>query len=98
MKAASVIAASAFLLATGACRKVYNQSVTVVKDCTGIYLRYEGKDYQVCNEEKLECYPDGTILKATFMQVNECNGSANSDIVCMMLHENDGWIRVQSIH
>jgi hypothetical protein len=98
MKTASINAASAFLFATGACRKVYNQSVTVVKDRMDVFLEYDGKSYVVSNSEMLDEYENGTTLTATFMQANECNGSAHSDIVCMMLRESEGWIRVQSIH
>jgi hypothetical protein len=34
---------------------------------------------------------------ADFKKIDECKGSAADDIVCMMLHENEGWIEVTSI-
>lgn len=42
----------------GACGKT-KDSMVIVRDCTGTYLRYQKKDYHVCNPEKLQIYPDG---------------------------------------
>lgn len=98
MKAASINAASAFLFATGACIKVYNQEVIVIREGGTTALRFEGRTYQVANEEMLSEYEHNSPLRATFMQVNDHNGPANHDIVCMMLQEQQGWIRVQCIH
>lgn len=63
-----------------------------------MFLSFEGKEYQVTNHEALEGYEHGARLNATFMQVNECNGSSNSGILGVMLQESEGWIRVQRIH
>lgn len=76
-----------------ACKKVRHQETTVVKDCTGAYLRLNGKDYQVCNKDILIPYSTGTKVTATFRQIPGCK-SAEDDIVCMMLHEHEGWIEV----
>lgn len=79
------------------CKNENNHQVTVIKDCTGSYLRFEGKDYHVCNREKLAAYPDGTVATATFKRLKECNGTAKDDIVCALYHQNEGWIAVSSI-
>ncbi len=79
------------------CKKERNQTVTVERDCTGTYLRLDGKDYQVCNLEKVSSFSDGATVTATFKKINECNGSAKDAIVCYMLHANEGWIEVDKI-
>jgi hypothetical protein len=80
-----------------ACKKERNQTMTIVRDCTGTYLRLEGKDYQVCNLEKVSSFSDGTLVTATFKKIKECNGSAKDAIVCLMLHPNEGWIEVEKV-
>ena len=89
-----------FILLTAlfpACKKERNQTMTIVRDCTGTYLRIEGKDYQVCNLEKVSSFSDGTLVTATFKKIKECNGSAKDAIVCLMLHPNEGWIEVEKV-
>ena len=47
--------------------------------------------------EKVDSFPDGALVEATFVKKNECNGSAKDAIVCEKFHQNDGWIRVDEI-
>jgi hypothetical protein len=79
------------------CQKKRNRTVTVERDCTGTYLRLDGKDYRVCNLEKVSSFSDGAFVTATFKKIKECNGSAKDSIVCEMLHINEGWINVEII-
>jgi len=79
------------------CEKERTEKVTVIKDCTGSYLRFDGKDYLICNREKAEPFSDGTIVTATFKAIKNCTGSAKDAIVCMMYHQNEGWIEVEKI-
>lgn len=51
------------------CKKESNINVTVVRDCTGTYLRWDGKDYQVCNLEKVSSFSDGRDAIATFRKI-----------------------------
>lgn len=78
------------------CTKEY-KTAKVVRDCTGTYLQITGKDYHVCNIEKTNSYKDDETVKATFSSVSECKGSAADQAVCLMYHENEGWIEVKSI-
>jgi len=80
------------------CKKESTQTVTVVRDCTGTYLRWHEKDYQVCNLEKVFSFPHGAVVAATFSKIKECNGSAKDEIVCLMLHPNEGRIEVNRIN
>ena len=96
MKKILSIITVAFLLTMFSCTKERNKSMTVVKDCTGTYLRMDGKDYHVCNLEKLSSYSDGTKVTATFKKIENCPSSSET-IVCKMLHENEGWVEVVKI-
>jgi hypothetical protein len=79
------------------CDKEANKNALVVRDCTGTYLQIDGKDYQVCNLEKVNSFPAGTPVAASFEKLDECNGSAKDAVVCLMLHPSEGWIEVTDI-
>jgi hypothetical protein len=86
-----------FLISTASCEKQGNESMQVIRDCTGTYLRKDGKDYMVCNLEKVSQFADATKVKASFIRISECKGSAINQIVCLMYHQNEGWIEVKEI-
>ena len=69
--------------------------MTVIKDCTGSYIRFNGNDYHICNVEIVESYDNGTEVKAFFKKKDDCPDS--DEIVCEMLHNNEGWINVTKI-
>lgn len=79
------------------CKKDNYLISTVVRDCTGTYLRWGEKDYHVCNTEAVKPYANGTKVKALFFQIKECKGSAVENPVCDMYHPNEGWIEVIGI-
>ncbi|MES2621912.1 MAG: hypothetical protein V4615_13765 [Bacteroidota bacterium] len=97
MKKIICAAAAALVLSCFSCQRHPYQIATVVKDCTGTYLRLYQKDYHVCNPEKVEAFANGVTITASFDRIITCNGSAKDDIVCMMMHENEGWINVKGI-
>jgi hypothetical protein len=97
MKKLILIATTVSFLILFSCKKEINRTVTVVRDCTGTYLRLDEKDYHVCNLEMVSSFADGTTVTATFKKLKECNGSAKDQFVCYMLHENEGWIEVDKI-
>jgi hypothetical protein len=53
MKKLLLITTVAALLTLLSCKRETNKPMTVIKDCTGTYLRMDGKDFQVCNIGKL---------------------------------------------
>ena len=69
-----------------ACSKT-NEPATIIRDCTGTYLRLDGKDYHVCNTEKTDSFSSGTIVTASFKKIDACTGTASGTMVCEMLHE-----------
>jgi len=76
---------------TGSCSNI----MQVVKDCTGSYLRYQQKDYHVCNYSLLDGYADGDQVVAGFNKLSGC--STTPQIVCQMLHANEGYVEVVCI-
>jgi hypothetical protein len=82
---------------TTSCKKDKSETMTVVRNCTGTYLRLDGKDYHVCNLEMVEPFSDGESVSVEFKKIKECHGSANEVIICQMVYENEGWIEVESI-
>ena len=79
------------------CKKELNEKVTVIKDCTGAYLRRNGIDYKVYNLEKLSSFQNGTNVSASFKQLTECNDSANRAPTYFMIHQFDSWIEIKNI-
>jgi len=74
-----------------------NVAATLVKDCTGVYLRINNKDYHVCNTELTANMASGTPVLVSFTKIDACTGTASNAIVCMMLHDNEGWVTINSI-
>lgn len=70
--------------------------MTVVRDCSGTYLRLDGKDYHVCNEEKLSSFSSGTNVTATFKTLQNCK-VLEEKIVCKLYHKNEGWVEVVNL-
>jgi len=97
MKRLTYLSLTICVLALPFCTKSSTKTTTVVRDCTGIYLRMDGKDYRVCNTEKVDQLANGTVVSASFNKLKQCNGTARDAIVCMMYHENAGWIEVTKI-
>lgn len=97
MKYVFLIVASVFLFGIGGCKKDGFTTATVVRDCTGTYLRWEEKDYHVCNLEKVEPFAHGTKVRVLFKSIHECKGSAVGVPVCEMYHPSEGWIEVIKI-
>ena len=74
-----------FILIFSSCIKqtTTSTSAEIVKDCTGVYLRFNGLDNPVCNRNILSNYENGTIIFFTYRNAKQgtCEG-----ISCMMVH------------
>ena len=97
MKKILSITAILLLLTAFACKKQSNKTALIIRDCTGTYLRIDTKDYQVCNTEKTDAFPDNIAVTVTFKEIKECKGTASHAIVCQMYHENAGLVDVVKI-
>ena len=95
MKMTNMFLAIILIIIVTACSKVNNRDMTVIKDCTGSYLRFHGNDYRICNIEIVENYDDGTEVEASFKKIDDCPDY--DEAMCEMLHLNEGWINVTKI-
>src|SRR5688572_26916468 len=78
-------------------------SAEVFKDCTGTYIRVskEGSDgitaeYNVCNPDILKNKESGANVSVCYKSVDKC-GCSDGTIVCEMLHEHDGFVKVNKV-
>ena len=78
------------------CKKKTCGEMTIIKDCTGSYLRVDDKDYQICNENIVTNYADGTKVNATFIKLEACLALKDKS-VCHMFHQHKGLIEVKKI-
>ena len=83
------------LLTLFACEKTSDGKMTIETDCTGTYLRQDGKDYKVCNIEKVAGFSDGQTVSVTYTNIEDCNIVVGDG--CKLLHKNEGWIEVLTI-
>ena len=60
---------------------------------TGTYLQIDGKDFHVCNEEKLSSFSSGTNVTASFKTIDNCKALAEK-CVCKIGHKSYGWVEV----
>ncbi len=97
MKNIFLMISALILVMSWSCKKENKVNMTVVRDCTGTYLQKDGKDYHVCNLEKVKNFDDGTKVTASYKRLKECKGSGIDQIVCLMYHQNEGWIEVIDI-
>lgn len=77
------------------CTKM-NTSAEVIKDCTGVYLRIDGKDYLVCNDDVLSGKEDNEMVKVRYEIINECDQPP--ELQCYMAHDYEGVIEVKSVN
>lgn len=87
--------ASAFLSCSSL---VKNNAETgsIVRDCTGTYIRIVGKgDFLVCNDKLIKDKKDGENLSLSYELTKDCT-ERDGIVTCMMFHENKGMIRIKS--
>ncbi|WP_313027827.1 hypothetical protein [Soonwooa sp.] len=69
---------------------------SIVRDCTGTYIRIAGKgDFLVCNDKLIKDKKDGEKLNVSYEMTKDCN-ERDGIVTCMMYHENKGLIRIIS--
>ena len=71
-------------------------NATVIKDCTGDYIRIDSKDYIICNDEMVVNFENETKVNVEYDKVDQCDRP--SDAVCLMLHLSEGTIKLTKIN
>lgn len=84
-------------LIASSCSTVSGIEAVVIRDCTGTYVRVDGKDYLVCNREKLKEYQEGDTVRVRFKKTTYCQ-ELKDEIVCMMYHEHEGMVKLIKIN
>lgn len=75
-------------------------SLTVIRDCTGTYLRKDSVDYPVCNPLVLSKINDGSMVRVSIKN-HSINSTceAQEGIRCMMIHpfQTGEWIEIRKV-
>ena len=84
------------VLAIGSSCSKLSKKMEVVRDCTGVYLKKDKKEYKVCNESKIENIATGEKIKVDYDVLSECFGLIEQP-TCMLYHEYESLIEVVRI-
>ena len=95
MKKFFIVGVLVFLLGMQSCETEKNVKAVYIIDCTGDYLRVDGKDYYICNFERFSGILDGTEVTAFFSFVDECYVSRSD---CYLYHQVDDWIEIKNMY
>lgn len=68
----------------------------VIRDCTGTYLRINGKDNPVCNYKIISNFDDGTTISATYKKVGNSKCEDRNNPHCTMVHPGElgEWVEI----
>ncbi|MCI5059379.1 MAG: hypothetical protein MRY83_24920 [Flavobacteriales bacterium] len=77
------------------CSKKRNTDAKVIRNCTGIYLNVDNKNYKVCNRDILQNYENEEPLTATFKKAEDCD--LQSELVCFMHFDFEHYIEIKDI-
>jgi hypothetical protein len=83
--------------AMAGCTKEKNEMVTIVKNCTGVYIQIEGKHFLVCNEEVFANIDNGSSKRIVFKKVKSCKAKNDKEIVCTMYFQHEGKVEVLQV-
>ena len=74
-----------------------SESGTIVRDCTGTYVRFAGKgDYLVCNDWLVKDRKEGDVLTFVYAFAKDCTDKRNVP-TCRLYHESKGKIQIKSV-
>lgn len=83
------------VLLSPACKKEKIKNVTIIKDCSGVYIQKNNEDYLVCNDDLLENYNTGDELNVTYKKIDNCN--FENKFFCMMVHAHEGVVEILEV-
>lgn len=78
------------------CKKESYSNATIIKNCTGTYLKVLDKEYKVCNVKKTTTFEDQQQVLANFSLTKECK-SDFSGAICAMAYPFEGLINIIDI-
>lgn len=81
-------------LAFQSCKTTNFVNAEIQRDCSGTYVRINNEDYLVCNKDELNKFDNGDKVELSINKIKECTPLKDS-AVCLLYHENKGWVNVQ---
>jgi len=80
------------------CRKIHKTKAIVIRDCTGVFARFDGLDHPVCNSTDISTIETGSEVEITY-KVNPKKCEAKSYPVCCVVHDYPygEWIKLTDI-
>jgi hypothetical protein len=66
-------------------------------DCTGKYIRYQNKDFKICNIDKIANLPDNAMVTVKVKRVADCTNNGNFPVACLMYHGYESWVEIISV-
>lgn len=81
------------------CNRKYSQSASIVRDCTGTYLRWKNADYYILNDEITDEFNDAEEVNVTFKDVtkNTDKLTFENESNCMLYHAIEGIVEIKKI-
>lgn len=87
------VGAAVSILLLGSCGVTREMQGTIVKDCTGTYIRHNNIDFKICNESEIgSAYVDQRIT-INYKEVNDCKNAST----CPIYHPSAKNIKVKKI-
>lgn len=80
-----------------ACNKSKGPNATVIRECAGVFLKIDGKDYNVCNSDKLKRYPAGARIHVGYNHISECANPDYDAPLCLVGYPSEGWIEITEV-
>ena len=99
MKVSQILSLGIFSILLFSCATAQDKlkTGTIVRDCTGTYIRVgENEDFLVCNSKILESRKTGEKVSVVFDSTEKCIENTDK-VTCMMYHESKGVIQIKSI-
>jgi hypothetical protein len=90
----NILLLSFALAFSSSCKKVECHPATVLRDCTGTYLKIGAKEYFVCNPGKIASYSENSIINVDYKLSEGCD---DGQIHCEMLRLSDGRLLIKSV-
>ena len=94
-----ILSISMFTIFLSSCTAIHDRLATgtVVRDCSGTYLRInDSEDYFICNSGLLDKKEQGEKVTIVYDFIKKC-AESDGKLVCTLYHENKGKIYIKSI-
>ncbi|MBA2613955.1 MAG: hypothetical protein H0U95_18475 [Bacteroidetes bacterium] len=72
------------LLLLSSCKKRKLQTMEVIRGCEGTYLRSNGLDYCICNDDLLDGRESGTFIEVSYIKETHCK---TDKVYCGKFHD-----------